>query len=79
VIVTALIARKFVGLFTVSFGSLTAGGIIALIIGSLILFKGGTLFRINPKERHIYVPKEGIAQEDGSTKEAFFLSAEKPQ
>jgi len=36
------------GLFTASFGALTAGGIIVLIIGSLILFKGGTLFRINP-------------------------------
>jgi len=34
-------------LFTASFGLLTSGGIIVLIIGSLMLFKGGTLF-INP-------------------------------
>jgi membrane-bound serine protease (ClpP class) len=35
-------------LFTHSFGLLTAGGLTALVLGSLILFKGGPLFRINP-------------------------------
>jgi hypothetical protein len=35
-------------LFTASFGLLTACGIVALIVSSLILLKGGTLFRINP-------------------------------
>ncbi len=34
--------------FTHSFGVLTAGGIISLVLGSLILFKGGPLFRIDP-------------------------------
>ncbi len=35
--------------FTTAFGLFTAGGITALIIGSLILFKGGsTLFQIDP-------------------------------
>ena len=34
--------------FTTSFGLLTAGGITSLIIGSLILFKGGPLFRVDP-------------------------------
>jgi len=34
--------------FTASFGLFTAGGITALVIGSLILFKGGPLFQINP-------------------------------
>jgi len=33
--------------FTTSFGALAAGGIISLVIGSLILFKGGPLFRVN--------------------------------
>ena len=34
--------------FTSSFGLFTAGGIAALIFGSLILFKGGPLFQVNP-------------------------------
>lgn len=38
----------FLSRFTANFILLTAGSIIALIIGSLILFKGGTLFGINP-------------------------------
>ena len=35
-------------LFTASFESLTAGGLFFLISGSLILFRGGILFTINP-------------------------------
>jgi membrane-bound serine protease (ClpP class) len=34
--------------FTHSFGLLTVGGLSSLILGSLILFKGGPLFRIHP-------------------------------
>ena len=34
--------------FTASFGLFTAGGITSLVLGSLILFKGGPLFRIDP-------------------------------
>jgi membrane-bound serine protease (ClpP class) len=34
--------------FTASFGVLLAGGIVSLVLGSLILFKGGPLFRVNP-------------------------------
>ena len=34
--------------FTASFGLFTAGGITSLVIGSLILFKGGPLFSIDP-------------------------------
>jgi membrane-bound serine protease (ClpP class) len=34
--------------FTTTFGILTAGGVTSLIIGSLILFKGGPLFQISP-------------------------------
>jgi membrane-bound serine protease (ClpP class) len=34
--------------FTHSFGLLTVGGVTALVLGSLILFKGGPLFNINP-------------------------------
>ncbi len=34
--------------FTTSFGLLTAGGVVSLVIGSLILFKGGPLFSISP-------------------------------
>jgi len=34
--------------FTTTFGLFTAGGITALVLGSLILFKGGPLFQINP-------------------------------
>ncbi len=35
-------------LFTHSFGMLTAGGITSLVLGSLILFKGGPMFQVNP-------------------------------
>ncbi|MBI2848384.1 MAG: nodulation protein NfeD [Chloroflexi bacterium] len=35
-------------LLTSSFGLLAGGGLIALILGSLILFKGGPLFRVSP-------------------------------
>jgi len=34
--------------FTSSFGLLTGGGVVALVLGSLILFKGGPLFQVNP-------------------------------
>jgi membrane-bound serine protease (ClpP class) len=34
--------------FTHSHGFLTAGGIISLVIGGLILFKGGPLYRVSP-------------------------------
>jgi len=34
--------------FTTSFGLFTAGGITSLVLGSLILFKGGPLFQVNP-------------------------------
>jgi len=34
--------------FTSTFGLFTAGGIASLVIGSLILFKGGPLFQVNP-------------------------------
>ncbi|UCE97625.1 MAG: nodulation protein NfeD [Dehalococcoidia bacterium] len=33
--------------FTPTFGLLTAGGITSLVMGSLILFKGGSLFQVN--------------------------------
>jgi len=33
--------------FVASYGVLTAGGLTSLVIGSLILFKGGPLFRVN--------------------------------
>jgi|TARA_B100002003_G_scaffold34644_1_gene29983 membrane-bound serine protease (ClpP class) len=35
-------------LFTPTFGLLTAGGLVSLVLGSLILFKGGPLFRVDP-------------------------------
>lgn len=35
-------------IFTSSFGLLTGGGVVALVLGSLILFKGGPLFQVNP-------------------------------
>jgi len=35
-------------LFTTSFGLFTAGGVVALVIGSLIMFKGGPLFSVDP-------------------------------
>ncbi len=34
--------------FTATFGLFTAGGLTSLVIGSLILFKGGPLFQVNP-------------------------------
>jgi len=34
--------------FTASFGLFTAGGVTSLVIGSLILFKGGPLFQVSP-------------------------------
>ena len=34
--------------FTSSFGLLTGGGVVALVLGSLIMFKGGPLFQVNP-------------------------------
>lgn len=34
--------------FTTTFGLFTAGGITSLVLGSLILFKGGPLFQVNP-------------------------------
>ncbi len=34
--------------FTASFGLLTGGGVIALVLGSLIMFKGGPLFQVDP-------------------------------
>jgi len=34
--------------FTTSFGLFTAGGIASLVLGSLVLFKGGPLFQVNP-------------------------------
>lgn len=34
--------------FTTTFGLFTAGGIVSLVLGSLILFKGGPLFQVNP-------------------------------
>ncbi|MFC2034279.1 nodulation protein NfeD [Chloroflexota bacterium] len=39
----------FIGeVFTTTFGLFTAGGVVSLVLGSLILFKGGPLFQINP-------------------------------
>ncbi|MEE8413980.1 MAG: nodulation protein NfeD [Dehalococcoidales bacterium] len=35
-------------IFTISFGLFTAGGVVSLVLGSLILFKGGPLFQVNP-------------------------------
>ena len=35
-------------LFTSTFGLLTAGGVVSLVLGSLILFKGGPLFQVDP-------------------------------
>jgi len=35
-------------IFTTTFGLFTAGGITSLVIGSLILFKGGPLFQVSP-------------------------------
>ncbi len=38
-----LLAEVFVGI-----GALAVGGIVSLVLGSVILFKGGPLFRVNP-------------------------------
>ncbi|MFC1991248.1 nodulation protein NfeD [Chloroflexota bacterium] len=35
-------------IFTVSFGLFTTGGVVSLVLGSLILFKGGPLFQVSP-------------------------------
>jgi membrane-bound serine protease (ClpP class) len=35
-------------LFTHSFGLLTTGGVVSLVLGSLILFPGGALFQVSP-------------------------------
>lgn len=50
VLLIALAFGLFVGeVLTTSFGLFTMGGVIALVIGSLILFKGGSpLFRVDP-------------------------------
>ena len=34
--------------FTPTFGLFTAGGVVSLVLGSLILFKGGPLFQVSP-------------------------------
>ncbi|MDD5038335.1 MAG: nodulation protein NfeD [Dehalococcoidales bacterium] len=34
--------------FTTGFGVLAVGGVVSLVFGSLILFKGGPMFRVNP-------------------------------
>jgi membrane-bound serine protease (ClpP class) len=44
VLAFAFFAAEF---FTTSFGIFTAGGLVALIVGSLILFEGGPLFEVN--------------------------------
>lgn len=49
VLLIGLAFALFIGeVFTSSFGLFTTGGITALVLGSLILFKGGPLFQINP-------------------------------
>jgi len=50
VLLIALAFGLFVGeVLTTTFGLFTAGGVVALVIGSLILFKGGSpLFRVDP-------------------------------
>jgi membrane-bound serine protease (ClpP class) len=50
VLLIALAFGLFIGeVLTTTFGLFTMGGIIALVIGSLILFKGGSpLFRVDP-------------------------------
>ena len=49
VLLIALAFALFIAeIFTPTFGLLTAGGITSLIIGALILFKGGPLFQVNP-------------------------------
>ena len=34
--------------FTTTFGLFTAGGVVSLVLGSLVLFKGGPLFQVSP-------------------------------
>ena len=50
VLLIALAFGLFIGeVLTTTFGLFTAGGIVSLVIGSLILFKGGSpLFRVDP-------------------------------
>lgn len=49
VLLIALAFGLFIAeVFTAGFGLFTAGGITSLVIGSLILFKGGPLFSIDP-------------------------------
>jgi len=49
ILLIVLALGLFVGeVLTTTFGLFTAGGVTALVIGSLILFKGGPLFRIDP-------------------------------
>ena len=49
VLLIVLAFGLFIGeALTVSFGLFTAGGVTALVFGSLIMFKGGALFQINP-------------------------------
>ncbi len=49
VLLIALAFSLFIAeVFTPTFGLFTAGGVVSLVIGSLILFKGGPLFQVNP-------------------------------
>ena len=49
VLLMALAFGLFIAeVFTPTFGLFTAGGVVSLVIGSLILFKGGPLFQVNP-------------------------------
>ncbi len=49
ILLVLLAAGFFVAeVFTTSFGLFTAGGVVALAIGSMILFKGGPLFQVSP-------------------------------
>ena len=49
ILLIVLALGLFIGeVLTTTFGLFTAGGIAALVIGSLILFKGGPLFQIDP-------------------------------
>lgn len=47
-LVVGALALFIAEVFTATFGLFTAGGIAALVLGSLILFKGGPLFQVNP-------------------------------
>jgi len=49
VLLIALAFGLFIAeVFTTSFGLLTAGGVTSLVLGSMILFKGGPLFQVSP-------------------------------